>query len=352
MPYKPLWAGLLASPVERYEPPHEYGPGAPPEEIRRSRFTPTQEAMMKMKVLGLPLMSEEGRIGGLYGKGDLAFDVATSKMPLGLVAGLLRKSRTSIKGAAKVADEFDVFPKSRMPEVARSTPEQRRALQEYVDYKKTSREQRLLVEEMRQEQLDDYVIVSWNKVAKNVEDVFGIKLKQLPAGKKRPIKTLGGKVDPRRGEWETPQKVIDKLQEKWGRWELDAAASPTNTTAKKFYTKEINALTQDWSKDAKKVFVNPPFEQAEPFARKAMNQQAKGVETIMLVPAYFDMNLNPIRSKAYTPTRWWRDVVRAYERGDVEYIDLGYADFKPPPGIEPGKQKNRIYALRFKAKKT
>ncbi|MDU2110007.1 MAG: DNA N-6-adenine-methyltransferase [Peptoniphilus lacydonensis] len=46
-------------------------------------------------------------------------------------------------------------------------------------------------------------------------------------------------------DWETPQKLFDELNEKY-QFDIDVAASARNAKLPKYFTKEDNALIQEW----------------------------------------------------------------------------------------------------------
>ena len=97
------------------------------------------------------------------------------------------------------------------------------------------------------------------------------------------------------GEWETPQDLFGFLNRLF-RFTLDAAASVENAKCEKFYTKEDDALTQEWTGS---VFCNPPYGReiggfVEKGARSAFSKDAECV--VMLLPSRTD-------------TAWWHDYV-------------------------------------------
>lgn len=59
-------------------------------------------------------------------------------------------------------------------------------------------------------------------------------------------------------EWQTPPWLFTRLNDEF-HFDLDAAASDTNHLCDRYYTAEIDALKQRWGKDARTVFVNPPY---------------------------------------------------------------------------------------------
>lgn len=71
---------------------------------------------------------------------------------------------------------------------------------------------------------------------------------------------------------------------------LDAAALPETALCEKFLTPDIDALSVDWG-DFISPFVrspwawlNPPYSDIGPWVEKAIEQQGRGIGTVMLVP--------------------------------------------------------------------
>ena len=66
---------------------------------------------------------------------------------------------------------------------------------------------------------------------------------------------------------------------------LDAAASVENAKCDRFFTKEMDALKQDWGKEV--VWCNPPGhppEEIEHWVRAGMAAAIKGATVVMLLP--------------------------------------------------------------------
>lgn len=84
--------------------------------------------------------------------------------------------------------------------------------------------------------------------------------------------------------WETPRLVFDEIAAAVGGFDLDVAASDTNNVCDRYFTAEINALTQTWT-TAKKWWCNPPFSLKELFLAKAVEELAQGHEGMMLLPS-------------------------------------------------------------------
>lgn len=83
--------------------------------------------------------------------------------------------------------------------------------------------------------------------------------------------------------WETPQDFFDRLNYEF-RFTLDPCATKENAKCKKFYTKEDDGLSKDWTGEV--VFCNPPYgTEIKNWVEKCYNEKALSV---MLIPARTD----------------------------------------------------------------
>ena len=112
-----------------------------------------------------------------------------------------------------------------------------------------------------------------------------------------------------KNSWGTDPLIFAAINSEFN-FSLDAAASEINHLVPNFYTKENNALTADWNANLiayqefygnakalnKNVFVNPPYGRGliQKFMQKAVEEKAKGVTTVMLVPATLDAQWIPL----------------------------------------------------------
>lgn len=80
------------------------------------------------------------------------------------------------------------------------------------------------------------------------------------------------KQKPRRSkqDYGTPLDLRKAIENRFGKIEVDLAATRENTIAPLFYTPEVDSLKQDWVADCgdKLCWLNPPFEDIEKWARK------------------------------------------------------------------------------------
>ncbi len=113
-------------------------------------------------------------------------------------------------------------------------------------------------------------------------------------------------------EWETPDDLFNELNKEFN-FTLDPCATHENHKCNKYYTKEDDGLSKDWSKEV--VFMNPPYSRAEKpckpnckksicirrgyhidkykpgqedWIRKAYEEYKKGATVVMLLPARTD----------------------------------------------------------------
>ena len=87
-------------------------------------------------------------------------------------------------------------------------------------------------------------------------------------------------------EWTTPKDFYEILHKEFN-FTLDPCATKTNFKCKKFYTKDENGLTQDWSNET--VFMNPPYgREIKHWIKKAYDESLKGALVVCLIPARTD----------------------------------------------------------------
>lgn len=112
-------------------------------------------------------------------------------------------------------------------------------------------------------------------------------------------------------EWGTPQELFNRLNKEFN-FTLDICASKENAKCPKYYTKEEDALEQEWGGV---IWMNPPYgRQIGNWVKKARDAATQGKATVVcLLPARTD-------------TAWWHDyVMKADEirliRGRLKFGD-------------------------------
>ncbi len=98
------------------------------------------------------------------------------------------------------------------------------------------------------------------------------------------------------GNWATPQDFFDKLNWRFGPFDLDPCASPHNTKCANFFTEAEDGLSKNWEGHA--CFVNPPYGRGiDKWIEKSYNEANKNnTKVVMLIPARTD-------------TKYWHDYV-------------------------------------------
>lgn len=88
---------------------------------------------------------------------------------------------------------------------------------------------------------------------------------------------------PDKDEWETPQEVFGKLCQTYNiNPYLDTCATYQNHKLPHYYTKEFNALFNQWPVDS---WCNPPHSKTEQFVRKAfLEWKINNINIIMIIP--------------------------------------------------------------------
>lgn len=106
-------------------------------------------------------------------------------------------------------------------------------------------------------------------------------------------------------QWSTPQDFFDQLDNEF-HFTLDPCADETNHKCEKYFTKEQDGLTQDWSGEI--VFCNPPYGR----------QVGKWVEKCFREVYQGDCKCVVLLLFANTDTKWFHDWI--YHKAEVRFI--------------------------------
>lgn len=104
-----------------------------------------------------------------------------------------------------------------------------------------------------------------------------------------------------KNSWATDPVVFEALHREFN-FSVDAAASDDNHKCELYFTKEDNALAENWSECmeaegvSKTVWINPPYGKGliQLFMEKCVEQKALGVTSVLLVPATLDAQWLPL----------------------------------------------------------
>ncbi len=104
-------------------------------------------------------------------------------------------------------------------------------------------------------------------------------------------------------EWATPPATFQKLEAEYGPFDLDPCATPDNAKCARYFTREDDGLSQQWTG---RVFMNPPYgKSAGAWIRKAWEAAQNGAELVVcLVPSR-------------TGVSWWHEFA---VRGEVTFL--------------------------------
>lgn len=94
-------------------------------------------------------------------------------------------------------------------------------------------------------------------------------------------------------EWETPQSLFDRLDERWD-FTLDPCCTEETAKCKTYFTEEDDGLSKDWG--GHRVFMNPPYGRGmNVWLEKAYKEGLKkDTMVVCLIPSRTD-------------TRWFHD---------------------------------------------
>ena len=107
-------------------------------------------------------------------------------------------------------------------------------------------------------------------------------------------------------QWATPQWFFDELNKTYD-FTLDPCADETNHKCGKYFTKEMDGLSQSWK--GEKVYCNPPYgREIGKWVKKCYEETHSGgcVCAVMLIPARTD-------------TKWFHEYI--YHKAKIEFIE-------------------------------
>lgn len=105
--------------------------------------------------------------------------------------------------------------------------------------------------------------------------------------------------------WETPQELFEKLNDEF-HFTVDVCATAENAKCEKYYTPEIDGLSQPWNGT---VWCNPPYGRqiGKWVFAASVASGVRNATVVMLLPARTD-------------TRWFHDYIYQKERVEIRFI--------------------------------
>lgn len=124
--------------------------------------------------------------------------------------------------------------------------------------------------------------------------------------------------------WSSPREVVEWMENRYGAYDLDAAASEENKVCEKFYSKETNCLKRWWGRN-KHVWLNPPYSNPDPFVTKSIEQMEHDNQIDLLLPAdnstawFSDAQKHAAEIIWITGDTWEEDGVRYSRTGRLAF---------------------------------
>ena len=143
-------------------------------------------------------------------------------------------------------------------------------------------------------------------------------------------------------DYATPAEFIDAVVERFGPLVHDLAADATNAKAASFFTYEQDSLKQDWTRLRGNLWLNPPFCDIAPWAKKCAetcHEMVVGDRILFLVPASVGSNwfLQHVYHRALVIAlnpRMSFDELHPFPK------DMALMVYGRPPGFEVWRWKN------------
>ena len=104
-----------------------------------------------------------------------------------------------------------------------------------------------------------------------------------------------------RQDYETPREFMAAVYARFGVIAFDLAATPANAQCDHWFTPEADSLTLDWTRLQRNLWLNPPYSNIAPWAKKCAECQHRPAWLLFLVPASVDSKWyrEHVHGKAY-----------------------------------------------------
>lgn len=118
-----------------------------------------------------------------------------------------------------------------------------------------------------------------------------------------------------RQTYQTPPEFLAAVEKRFGQLGFDVAAEPDTAVTPWYWTAEDDAFTKDWAAEyyvrkgvglPAMLWLNPPYSNIEPWAKRCLETAGRGAEVLLLVPASVGSN-------------WYRDHVHG--KADIYYLN-------------------------------
>lgn len=89
-------------------------------------------------------------------------------------------------------------------------------------------------------------------------------------------------------DYQTDPEFMRAVEKRFGKPRFDLAAGAKNAQCAKYFTKRQNALARPWPLTL--CWLNPPYSNIAPWAKKCAEESKRGVRILFLVPASVGSN--------------------------------------------------------------
>ncbi len=95
-------------------------------------------------------------------------------------------------------------------------------------------------------------------------------------------------------DYATPRPFLDAVERRFGPIRFDLAAHDRNRVVTAYYGPGSphgeDSLAQDWAQHGGVLWINPPFDDIAPWAKKCREEGVRGARPVLLVPAAVGSN--------------------------------------------------------------
>lgn len=91
-------------------------------------------------------------------------------------------------------------------------------------------------------------------------------------------------------DYQTPDDFMRAVVRRWGPISIDLAAHARNTQCERFFSKADNTLVQDWAAIEGTRWLNPEFNDIDPYAAKCSRTSTANGKILFLTPASVSTN--------------------------------------------------------------
>lgn len=132
----------------------------------------------------------------------------------------------------------------------------------------------------------------------------------------------------KRNDYLTPPALIDRILDHIGQDEffVDTCCTLCNIPAILHFTERtFDGLRESWGTGGrgKWAYCNPPYDECDKWVKKAYEEQQKGNQSVLLIPAR-------------TETKYWHKYILENKNVEIDWLQKGWRFLHPETGKEMG----------------